>query len=84
MLYRKISKYIEDIYQTSRNALLLTGAWQTGKIFVCREFGKTFKSFIEINFIEHPELIGIFKNVTAPDEILLRISAVTSKPMIPG
>ncbi len=84
MLYRKVSKYIEDFYRTSKNALLLTGARQTGKTFVCREFGKTFKSFIEINFIEHPELIGIFKNITAPDEILLRISAFTSKPMIAG
>lgn len=84
MLYRKVSKYIEDFYRTSKNALLLTGARQTGKTFVCREFGKIFKSFIEINFIEHPELISIFKDVTSPDEILLRISAYTSKPMIPG
>lgn len=83
MLYRKVSKYIEDFYQTSKNALLLTGARQTGKTFVCREFGRTFKSFIEINFIEHPELAEIFDGVTSPDEIILRISAFTTKPMIP-
>ena len=84
MLNRKLNKYIEDFYNTSRNALLLTGARQTGKTFAVRRFGKTFKNFIELNFIEHPEAIEIFKDVTSADDILLRLSAITTIPIIPG
>ncbi len=84
MLYRKITQYIEDFYKASRNALLLTGARQTGKTYSARQFGKQFKNFIELNFVEHPEAIDIFNNVTSADEILLRLSAITSIPMEPG
>ncbi|MCD8211066.1 MAG: AAA family ATPase, partial [Prevotella sp.] len=54
MLRRKIENYIKNYYETSRNALLITGARQVGKTFSIREFGKTFKSFVEINFIDNP------------------------------
>lgn len=84
MLYRKITSYIEDFYKTSKNALLLTGARQTGKTFSARLLGKSFNNFIELNFIEHPELVEIFKDVTSADEILLRLSVLTSTPMVPG
>lgn len=84
MLYREANKYIEDFYKTSRNALLLTGARQTGKTYSARLLGKSFKYFIELNFIEHPEAVGLFKDVTSADEILLRLSVFTSYPMVPG
>jgi len=84
MLYRKIAPYIEDFFKTSKNALLLTGARQTGKTYSARQFGKQFKNFIELNFVEHPEAIDIFNNVTSADEILLRLSAITTTPMKPG
>lgn len=84
MLYRKIAQYIEDFYHTSRNALLLTGARQTGKTYSARLFGKQFKNFIELNFVEHPEAISLFKNVNSANEILLRLSAITTTPMLPG
>ena len=48
MLKRKIDEYIRNFYAATRNALLVTGARQTGKTYSIREFGKTFKSFIEI------------------------------------
>ncbi|MDE5882983.1 MAG: AAA family ATPase [Muribaculaceae bacterium] len=84
MLYRKITSYIENFYNTSRNALLLTGARQTGKTFSARLLGKSYNNFIEINFIERPELIEIFKGITSASEILLRLSALTTMPMVPG
>lgn len=84
MLYRKVNKYIEDFYNTSKNALLLTGARQTGKTYAARLFGQRFDNFIEINFIENPEAVAIFKDVTSVDEILLRLSAITSTPLISG
>ena len=36
MLKRKIDDYIRNYYETTRNALLVTGARQTGK--TCKEY----------------------------------------------
>lgn len=84
MLERKISRYIIDYYESTRNALLITGARQTGKTFSIREFGKTFKAFVEINFVENPEAVEIFKNAHSSSDILLRLSAMTNVPLIKG
>ena len=61
MLKRKIDHYIKRYYETTRNALLITGARQIGKTYSIRQFGKSFKSFIEINFIDNPEAVDVFK-----------------------
>lgn len=84
MLNRKIDSYIRNFYATSRNALLITGARQIGKTYSIREFGKTFKSFIEINFIENSEAVAVFKGAKNSSEILLRLSAITATPLIKG
>ena len=84
MLLRKITSYIENYYDTNRNALLLTGARQTGKTYSIRQFGKKWQSFVEINFIEHPEAIELFTKAQGASDILFRISALTSKQLIPG
>ena len=84
MLKRKIDSYIRSFYETSRNALLVTGARQTGKTYSIREFGKSFKSFIEINFIDNPEAAEIFKSAKGSNDILFRLSAITSTPLIKG
>lgn len=83
-LFRHLTKYIEDFYKTQKTALLLTGARQTGKTYAIRQFGKGFKSFIEVNFIEHPEAVKLFANAASADEILLRLSAFTNVPLIKG
>ncbi|MDE5790085.1 MAG: ATP-binding protein [Muribaculaceae bacterium] len=84
MLFRKLTKYIEDYYATSNRALLLTGARQTGKTFAAREFGRKFKNFIEINFIERQEAVNLFQGVTDSDEILLRLSALVNENIEEG
>lgn len=84
MLKRKIDSYIRNFYETTTNALLVTGVRQTGKTFSIREFGKSFKSFIEINFVDHPEAVGIFKGAKNGSDILFRLSAITSVPLIKG
>lgn len=84
MLKRKIDSYIREYYEINRTALLITGARQIGKTFSIREFGKTFKSFIEINFVENPEAVEVFKGAKNSSEILLRLSALTSVPLIKG
>lgn len=84
MLKRKIDNYIRLYYETTRNALLVTGARQIGKTYSIREFGKTFKSFVEINFIEFPEAVDLFKGAKNSDDILLRLSTITSVPLVKG
>ncbi len=84
MLYRKISKELEEYYASSRNALLLTGARQTGKTFSIRQFGKTFKHFVELNFIERPEAARLFENAVSAKDLLFRLSALVDTPLVPG
>lgn len=84
MLKRKIDSYIRNYYANSRNALLITGVRQTGKTYSIREFGQAFKSFIEINFIENPDAVELFRGARSSDDILLRLSALTTKPLIKG
>lgn len=84
MIKRKISHFISDYYKNNRNALLITGARQIGKTFSIREFGRSFKAFVEINFVENPEAVEIFKGAKSSNDILLRLSALTTTPLIKG
>lgn len=85
MLERKISHYIEHFYEVNKGALLLAGARQIGKTYSVRRFAeKHFKSFVEINFVENPDAVGIFSNAKNSDDILLRLSAFTNYPLIKG
>lgn len=84
MLKRKIDAYIRHYYDTTRNALLITGARQIGKTYSIRQFAKSFKTSVEINFIEMPEAVELFKNAKSSADILLRLSALTTVPLIKG
>ena len=80
-LFRHLNSYLKDFYASQKTALLLTGARQTGKTYAIRQLGKQFKSFVEINFIEKPEAIQLFKDASSVDDILLRISAISQQPL---
>jgi len=84
MLKRKIDSYIRNYFETTRNALLITGARQIGKTYSIRQFGKEFKNFVEINFIEMPEAVELFKGAKSRSDILLRLSTITSVPLVKG
>ena len=86
MLKRKIEEVLEQFYNdTSRKALLLTGARQVGKTFSVREFGKShYEVFVEFNFIKDKEAGNIFRNVSDERDILLHISALTKTRLVPG
>ena len=84
MLKRKIDSFIRQFFRRSKNALLITGARQIGKTFSVREFGKNFKSFVEINFVENRDAVEIFRTAKSSSDILLRLSAMTDTPLIKG
>ena len=74
---RKIDKYLLDWKAAPDHLpLIVRGARQVGKTFSIRQFGKTYKSFVEINFVTNPEYRRIFANGYAVDDIMLQISMI--------
>ena len=85
MINRKIEKRIRNFFQKDHKALLITGARQVGKTYIIREIGKAdFESFIEFNFLEDETARTLIENARNSTDILLRISALTNQPLIPG
>ncbi|MDR1087796.1 MAG: ATP-binding protein [Coriobacteriales bacterium] len=69
----------------AQTALLVTGARQTGKTYIIREFGRThYRHFIEINLIESPDLLAVFENTQSARDILMRLSLATDQPLVSG
>ena len=84
MIERKVEQRLERFRQEDK-ALLITGARQVGKTFIIREFGKqAYQSFIEINFLENKTAASLFENARDSRDLLLRLSAIADKPLIPG
>ena len=86
MLYRKVEKELERFRQgEDKKALLITGARQVGKTYIIREFGnRAYQSFVEINFYENKQAQSLFENARNSEDLLLRISALADKELIPG
>ena len=84
MIERELDKYIDNHYDTSKNALLLTGARQTGKTFAIRKYAeRKGLDLLEINFLEDPDASLIFKDSNTKD-ILLRLSAYAHRQLEPS
>ena len=86
MLERRIKQEIRDFLDSDRKeALMVTGARQVGKTYIIRECAKEiYKNILEINFVENQQAVKLFENITGSKDILLRLSALTDVPMIPG
>ena len=80
MLKRKIDYYlIEWKKNINRKPLIISGARQIGKTTSIREFGKTYESFIEIDFVKMPQYKTIFKNGYDVNSIIKEISLLNPK-----
>lgn len=82
MLTRTVDRVLIDHFKISKTALLIEGARQIGKTFSIRQFGKKFKTYIEINFIEQPEAISLFKDLSNTKDLLARLSLFTKQKLI--
>lgn len=72
---RKIDSYFQEWKKkTGKLPLIIRGARQIGKTYSIRKFGSTYKSFIEINFVDNPEFKDIFSKGYSPEEVIKRIS----------
>ena len=87
MLKRKIYDRLLAWKQAKKkDALLLRGVRQCGKTYIVRAFGQAeYKSFIEINFIERPDLQNVFSGVLRVDEMVGQIKLLMPNcQFIPG
>lgn len=82
MLTRTVDRILIDHFKISKTDLLIEGARQIGKTFSIRQFGKKFKTYIEINFIEQPEAISLFKDLSNTKDLLARLSLFTKQKLI--
>lgn len=77
MMERKIDRYLLEWKRNpDRMPLIIRGARQVGKTYSIRQFGKSYKSFIEINFVTNPEYKRIFANGFATKDIEMQISLI--------
>lgn len=77
MLLRKIN---QDLLQwknkENHKSLIIYGARQVGKTYAVREFGKSYHSFIELNFIENSEYRSIFEGSLDVDALKVNITTL--------
>lgn len=85
MISRRLDQVIDNHYNLSSSALLLTGARQVGKTMAIRKFAqKADMKLIEINFYEDASARDIFIGAQNAQDVLLRISAHTRQSLEPG
>lgn len=84
MLFRKAYNNIKKWYESdNKNALLVDGARQIGKTFLIRNFLKeNVDSYIEFNLYENNLIKDAFKTINNTKELLIKISALATKPLI--
>ena len=83
---RKIDAFLANWKASKAHLpLIVRGARQIGKTYSIRKFGASYKSFVEINFVDHPEFKDIFEGGYSQDEVIKRISFRNPKfQFIPG
>ena len=75
MLKRKIDSFLEDWKNNpNKKPLIVSGARQIGKTTSIGEFGKTYESYIEINFFLEPKYKAIFNSGYEVNEIIKELS----------
>lgn len=84
MLRRKIEGAFNEWIKNGKNALLITGARQTGKTYLIRELLKENKcDFVEFNLIKQPEIVSLFESAVTNDmqKFVSRLSVATTKKL---
>lgn len=76
-LRRKIDSFLLEWKKNPEHLpLIIRGARQVGKTYSIEKFAKTYKNFVEINFITSPEYKTIFSSGYSPDAIIKEITLI--------
>lgn len=83
MLYRKITKKIENYFNSKSNKMLVVdGARQIGKSFIIRYVGeKMFKNYIEVNMERDKQKDRLFANAKTIEDFYMVLSMVAGDKM---
>ena len=65
-----------------RQPLLLHGARQVGKTYAVQELGKTFDTYVEINFEQDPGASVIFDKSLQVKELIIKLESFSKKSQI--
>ena len=85
MIQRKARNVVKDWIDNGKDAFLITGARQIGKTYLIRQCLKESGiPYIELNFIEQPELVELFRGAKDVKELLMRLSLVVKEPLKKG
>ena len=85
MIERKAKVAVNEWITHGNDAFLLTGARQSGKTYLIRQcLKKSGYPYIELNFIEQPELVNLFAGAKNAKELLMRLSVVAKEPLEQG
>lgn len=85
MLERAAEKEINEWLRKPAGALLVSGARQVGKTFTIRKcLRQTSASWLEINLIEHPEIIPSLEQSRTVSELLINLSTAFAFRFEPG
>lgn len=86
MLKRKIMDRLAEWKDTSsRKALLVTGARQTGKTYTVRAFAKErYESVVEVNFLADDQAASFLSKVSGAEELVSRLTLLAGKEVVPG
>ena len=85
MIERKAKVAVNEWITHGNDAFLLTGARQIGKTYLIRQCLKeSGYPYIELNFIEQPELVNLFTGAKDAKELLMRLSVVAKEPLEQG
>ena len=85
MLERKIeNKFLTWKKTRTKQGLLVTGARQVGKTSSIQQFAKKhYERLVKIDFVEQPQAIELVKNARNIDDLLIRITSLSTKPVLP-
>lgn len=82
MLYRKVSSEIYQWIEGGQRALLVDGARQVGKTYLIRECLKASGwDFLEINLIEHPEMIRLLSKSSTAHDLNVNLSLFAGRTL---
>ncbi len=85
MLKRKAADRLEE-WRTTKTSqgLLVTGARQTGKTSSIEAFAaEHYEHLVKIDFVEQPQAIELIGQASSLDDLLLRITSLSSRPLVP-
>ena len=86
MLKRKMYRMLEAWKRDpKKKVLLLTGARQTGKTFIVREFARNnYNDFLEVNFLENEDDGRLLAGAIGASELVSRLSLIAGHALKPG